>query len=746
MQTKSLKRVVASRTVASLFRFAGAVALVAGLANMAGIAHAAELPRVAGEAVKPTAATKAAALETMRGSSDLHASAANIALAAMPAAAIDGVRKSNSAKAGQMKSMQIGITRLMKDEAPSAATPKIQWNAAPVVALDQRGGIKLGYLNVKSTEAKAIRLGLRFNNLPEGVEMRFLGSSEAATGVALANARELNTLKDANGLYWSPVTEGESQLVEIVVPAGVDANAVTFSVEAVSHIFSAPSTKFAGLKASNDCNIDVACVAQTPGFVNAKSSVAHMTFQSTCDTGAVATCICTGTLLNDADTSTQVPYFYTANHCISDQATANTLNTHWFFENPTCASQDVLRSSATRVTGGAALLYANTDSDAAFFRLNNSAPVGAFLAGWDPNTININDSITVIHHPGGNPKRVTNGFVERFRNGAGFGLNGSFISPTYTSGTALGGSSGAGIFTINALGDYYLRGGLLGGAASCENAGGSVDSGNWDMYSRFDQVLPNIKQFLQSTGGTATNYTDIWWNANESGWGFQVTHHNNGTTNNIFGTWYTYDEFGNQLFIVLSGCDIQAFDGTTCRGRLYRTTGAPFTQPVFTGTRSVTPIGTGTLQFTSSSTANFTYTIGVTTITKAITRFPFGTGVANFPNDASDIYYQQGADGWGYSLAQHGAGVFGVIYHYDELGNPMFAVLQSNITNNSTVGTLFRTRSNGGSHYLTQTWRSSDISTFAVGDATMTLASPNLSLRFLINNYQQIRTLSRLPF
>jgi Spy/CpxP family protein refolding chaperone len=36
----------------------------------------------------------------------------------------------------------------------------------------------------------------------------------------------------------------------------------------------------------------------------------------------------------------------------------------------------------------------------------------------------------------------------------------------------------------------------------------------------------------------AANYTDLWWNPNESGWGITITQH---PTNQIWAIWYTYD-------------------------------------------------------------------------------------------------------------------------------------------------------------------------------------------------------------
>lgn len=733
--------------------FSGVVFVTMFAATAAIAAGSSGAPSVEGEYAKPNAAaTKATAQLPLRGTLDMQSDYASMELPAMDLAKIDAAKKSNSV-GGTKKSMQIGIARSMRDELPiTNASPTLRWKSIAT-------GGKVAYLRIKSTDAKAIRVGLNVLSAPDGLELRFVGSNNPNQVVALANAGELSTLKDDKGIYWTPMTEGQFQTIELSLPVGADTAAFKFTVDSVSHIFATPALKFGDAKSVGDCNVDVVCAPQAQGFVNAKNSVALMTFRSGCgDNGAIADCICTGTLINDNDPNSQVPYFYGANHCIGTQGVANTLNTIWFFENPTCQNPrtfDVNQSIGTLVSGGAALLYADRNNDGALFQLNRAPPTGAFFLGWDANVISLGENITVIHHPDGDPKRITLGFVDSFRNDFP-GATGSFISPSYTTGSTFGGSSGSGILTLSG-GNYFLRGGLFGGPAGCSTSGQPASSGNYDYFSRFDLVFPSIRQFIFKDT-TATNYTDIWWGgAAESGWGIQITQH---PSNNIFATWYTYDQSGNQLFVIMSGCDLIPFNGSACSGRLYRTTGTPFNTPTFVGA-NVTQIGTGTFTFTDPNNAIFDYTIAAsatnatTSIRKFITRFPFGAGFAAFPNDNSDIYFKSDASGWGYSLAQHGGEAFGVIYHYDENRNPMFLTMYMPNFNNTSGGaaTLFRTRSNGGSHFLTPSWRPSDISNVPVsgsGNAGVSVVSGGLSLTFTINsngnNFTQTRALTRVPF
>jgi carboxyl-terminal processing protease len=248
---------------------------------------------------------------------------------------------------------------------------------------------------------------------------------------------------------------------------------------------------------------------------------------------------------------------------------------------------------------------------------------------------------------------------------------------------------------------------------------------------------------LAQTISPAINYTDIWWGGpSESGWGIQITQHND----EIVGTWYTYDEQGAPLFILLSGCDVQKFNGSVCRGNIYRFTGTPYNVP-FVKADIGPSIGVATLTFTSANTATFAYQIGGTSITKSISRFGFGSRLADFPRDTTDLYYQADASGWGFSLAQNGDSVFGVIYHYDVDRKPIFLTFNEKINRGVATGALLRTRSNG-SNFLTQNWRTSDIPTpTVVGSATATFnIGGGLTLDFTINGFNQKRTMTRLPF
>jgi hypothetical protein len=115
------------------------------------------------------------------------------------------------------------------------------------------------------------------------------------------------------------------------------------------------------------------------------------------------------------------------------------------------------------------------------------------------------------------------------------------------------------------------------------------------------------------------DYSDLWWNPTESGWGFNLVQHT--PSNNIFGVIYTYDTPNRPMWFVLPGGTWTS--STTFTGKLYSVTGFPGNVPFRPNDTRVTEVGTGTLLFTGPSNANFTYSVNGVQVTKSIERQPF---------------------------------------------------------------------------------------------------------------------------
>src|SRR5471032_3218118 len=116
------------------------------------------------------------------------------------------------------------------------------------------------------------------------------------------------------------------------------------------------------------------------------------------------------------------------------------------------------------------------------------------------------------------------------------------------------------------------------------------------------------------------DYTDMWWNPDESGWGANVVQQ--GDT--IFVIVFVYDGNRNPVWFVAPEVTYQS--GGLFAGQLYQTTGPVYFQPPFAPT-SVTVVPVGQLTFNPSTTtaAKLTYNVGGIQITKDITRLSWRT-------------------------------------------------------------------------------------------------------------------------
>ena len=508
--------------------------------------------------------------------------------------------------AGRTKMLTIGLDRATTTEAEVAATA-LHWLPAP-------DGGHTARLEVESPEAKALRSGLAFHALPDSATLRFAGSDgriEEAVSGALANK-----LLAAGTVYWSPVTEGSQQSIEIHLPAGVDPQWTRISLPLVSHLFVSPrgDLREAKIGESGACNINASCVnaAENPGYENAKNAVARLIIQSGGSAG-----FCTATLLNDTDTSTQVPLLFGAAHCINSASEAAGTTTFWFYESTSCSVIDI-KPAARQVSGGGALLYSSDASDVSLLRMNAAPPAGAYYSGWSSAALTSGGSIQVLHHPQGDILKFSQGISRG--TGSSSSASGSFHKVSYGLGTTEGGSSGSGLLTYTGS-EFLVRGGLLGGTASCANAGNVDNPGNSDDFSRLDLEISNLAQFLSpsSTPQPPSNidYTGAWSNAAQDGWGLVVIRGGSG----VYAMYiYHYDQDSTPGWYLSAG----ALSGTSYNSGLLAFTGPWFGINPFNPT-AVSSRSAGNLQvnFSSATTATINFTIDGRSVSTTLGKLSF---------------------------------------------------------------------------------------------------------------------------
>ena len=420
---------------------------------------------------------------------------------------VSPVKSRSATTAPKAARVSLGELSMAKVEMSAPGTPRLVGQARDVQATKSAAALqslwqwkntavggKVAAISFNAEGAYGLRLGVLVKQLPGSAMVRVYTQSAPdkvfqISGQAILQLIELNQAagdhSNAASTWWTPDTgEGEATL-EIELPPGVPASALHISVPQLSHIFEnlslpteedlAASQRF-DIKDIGDselCNLDSTCYSNGSSERNA---VARMVYIK----GAGAY-LCTGTLLNDANSS-GTPYFLSANHCISEQTVASTLQTNWFFRSSSCNS-GALQSSSTRKVGGARLLYASASTDMALLQLNDTPPAGALFAGWDASTIPVGTSVIGLHHPRGDLLKLSLGTVAGQSSCSTIsstqfscvGSTGNFYSVAFSQGTTEGGSSGSAIFR-----DGKVIGTLYGGSHTCSNRSGS------NYYGRFD--------------------------------------------------------------------------------------------------------------------------------------------------------------------------------------------------------------------------------------------------------------------
>ncbi|ARU03838.1 hypothetical protein CCO03_03295 [Comamonas serinivorans] len=389
---------------------------------------------------------------------------------------------------GPGKAVRVAAAREVTQTQTAAATRSaLAWSRNAT-------GQYVGSIGFQADGAYGLRVGLRVASLPDGAVVQVatatsdtvvFETSGADINAALARNVAAGETGAAAQTWWTPKLSGDRVVVSIALPLGADPAALDVSIPQVSHVFAdvdalamqeASSAKDVG--DSEACELDVTCYTNGQ---NERDAVARMLYQKGGDGY-----YCTGTLLNDAVKSSK-PYFITANHCISTQASASSLQTDWFFRTSSCNNGRLSASSASRYKG-ATLLWSQTINDMTLLRLNEDPPSGVWLAGWDASTQSL-QAVYDIHQPMGDLAKISGGSMASYAvcdlNAQCSNTNTSsapFYQVKWSDGTTEGGSSGSGLLKLSS---GQLIGTLYAGSASCSNQGGS------DYFGRLDWGFNN---------------------------------------------------------------------------------------------------------------------------------------------------------------------------------------------------------------------------------------------------------------
>ncbi len=367
-------------------------------------------------------------------------------------------------------------------------------------------------ISIRSPQAYALRLGVEVTSLPSTATLRVYSQGNPSevyetSGQNILEILQNNRLAGEEGraahTWWTPEIQGEEATLEIELPPGTERDLVQIAIPRLVHIyediFSLQGVDGVSFdrNAASSCNLDASC---HDGYDKQRNSVARMSFVNN-----GAGYLCTGTLLNDASSS-YTPYFLTANHCISTQASASSLQTWWFYRSASCNDQSVSPNRKI-LRNGAVLLRASPNADFSLLRLNEAPPAGAVFSGWDATTKAIGQSLVGVHHPAGDLQKISFGTLNSYANCDPIQDQGSFSCyltndaqressyyyVKWNSGTTEGGSSGSGLFHND-----RLTGVLSGGSGAC------TTGDKTSVYGKFSSILPALTAWLTAAGNPET--------------------------------------------------------------------------------------------------------------------------------------------------------------------------------------------------------------------------------------------------
>ena len=262
--------------------------------------------------------------------------------------------------------------------------------------------------------------------------------------------------------------------------------------------------------------------------------------------------------------------------------------------------------------------------------------------------------------------------------------------------------------------------------------------------SGFDgQTGPYTVQTSFTAGGAAPNYTDIWWNPAESGWGINLNHQ----SDTIFASLFTYapDRAGLWLVATIT----KQADGSYT-GPLYRTVGPAFNASPWSAT-TPTQVGTMTITFTGGAGA-LVYTVNGTAVTKAIQRqvfagasatCSFASGARTSATNYQDLWWNSAESGWGINFAHQGNTIFATLFTYGADNRDLWLTgTIARQADGSFFGDLFRTT---GPVFNTVPWTPIGVDTVGTMRATFANGAAG-TLTYTVNGIPVTKAIERQVF
>ena len=180
---------------------------------------------------------------------------------------------------------------------------------------DGSDGSRIWTATVRVLGALGLRLHFLPMVLPEGSEFAVFATDAPETAEPVTVT--------ASG--WGPSSFGDAVTLACSIPPGQTEETLSLSVDRIGWMYQLPFEKAATV---GSCNIHVACQSDWLTVAMAVGRLAKA--------GSDGLWACTGALVADTVSDSQVPYFLTANHCVSSQAEAASIEVYWLYQASAC--------------------------------------------------------------------------------------------------------------------------------------------------------------------------------------------------------------------------------------------------------------------------------------------------------------------------------------------------------------------------------------------------------------------------
>jgi len=340
---------------------------------------------------------------------------------------------------------------------------------------------------IRSEGATALRVRLNSFFLPPGAELWIYTQAGEAFGPYVRSG------PDGNSDFWTHSVSGSEAFLQLRKQGPVtqrDLRTIRFVVAEVAHIDRSAAGRGGGSPDVNVlagfCSYNASCVVGGECAGNEWEDVRHAIAQIEFVSFPFVY-ICSGGLVADSDSSSAIPYFLTANHCISRSREANSVEAFFQYRSSGCNSQTNCDgpSASTPRTLGSSILSTNTTSDYTLLRLSEPAPAGSFFLGWNATPV-ANQNATALYrfsHPKGAPQAYSSHVVDTSRPTCSSWPRGPWIYSVDVEGATEGGSSGSPVLN----GAKQIVGQLSGGCGFnvndvCDSASNATVDGAFANY------------------------------------------------------------------------------------------------------------------------------------------------------------------------------------------------------------------------------------------------------------------------